>query len=128
MYNQILNALFTPMRPYQHPRRLHYLALLCMWRKPNCLRTSPNSEKNTTSLAPRNPMSRHDGCCSSPQFELQLSVCPPRGLNLVFNRHTRQWGLGQVLLCTPISALSERKMNMNVNMMRKCKIRPSDIS
>ena len=30
--NQILNALFTLMCLYQHPRRFYHLALLCRWR------------------------------------------------------------------------------------------------
>lgn len=29
--NQILNALFTLMCPYQHPKRFHHLVLLCRW-------------------------------------------------------------------------------------------------
>ncbi|KAF7830902.1 uncharacterized protein G2W53_013235 [Senna tora] len=32
--NQILNALFTLMCLYQHPKRIHHLVLLCRW-KPN---------------------------------------------------------------------------------------------
>ncbi|KAK4277769.1 hypothetical protein QN277_015717 [Acacia crassicarpa] len=31
--NQILNALFTLMCLYQHPKRLHHLVLLCRWRQ-----------------------------------------------------------------------------------------------
>jgi Cys-rich protein (TIGR01571 family) len=36
--NQILNALFTLMCLYHHPKRFHYLVLLCRW-KPNDIST-----------------------------------------------------------------------------------------
>ncbi|XP_010552919.1 PREDICTED: uncharacterized protein LOC104823178 [Tarenaya hassleriana] len=33
--NQILNALFTLMCLYQHPKRFYHLVLLCRWKKPD---------------------------------------------------------------------------------------------
>ncbi|ONK62702.1 uncharacterized protein A4U43_C07F7070 [Asparagus officinalis] len=36
--NQILNALFTLMCLYQHPKRFHHLVLLCRWRSQDILK------------------------------------------------------------------------------------------
>ncbi|ONK61809.1 uncharacterized protein A4U43_C08F33820 [Asparagus officinalis] len=46
--NQILNALFTLMCLYQHPKRIYYLVLLCRWRTNDVLRLRKVFCKNGT--------------------------------------------------------------------------------
>lgn len=46
--NQILNALFTLMCLYQHPKRFHHLVLLCRWKPDDILRLRKTYCKNGT--------------------------------------------------------------------------------
>lgn len=46
--NQILNALFTLMCLYQHPKRFHHLILLCRWRSEDILKLRKVYCKNGT--------------------------------------------------------------------------------
>ncbi|XP_038980268.1 uncharacterized protein LOC120110166 isoform X2 [Phoenix dactylifera] len=46
--NQILNALFTLMCLYQHPKRFHHLVLLCRWRPEDALKLRKIYCKNGT--------------------------------------------------------------------------------
>ncbi|KAL5976540.1 hypothetical protein ACLOJK_020873 [Asimina triloba] len=46
--NQILNALFTLMCLYQHPKRFHHLVLLCRWRPADVLKLRKIYCKNGT--------------------------------------------------------------------------------
>lgn len=46
--NQILNALFTLMVLYHHPKRFHHLVLLCRWRSEDILRLRKIYSKNGT--------------------------------------------------------------------------------
>ena len=46
--NQILNALFTLMCLYQHPKRFHHLVLLCRWRSEDILKLRKVYCKNGT--------------------------------------------------------------------------------
>ncbi|KAJ6831106.1 uncharacterized protein M6B38_350340 [Iris pallida] len=46
--NQILNALFTLMCLYQHPKRLYHLVLLCRWRADDVLKLRKAYCKNGT--------------------------------------------------------------------------------
>lgn len=46
--NQILNALFTLMCLYQHPKRFHHLVLLCRWRPEDVLKLRKIYCKNGT--------------------------------------------------------------------------------
>ncbi|CAL9777303.1 unnamed protein product [Musa acuminata subsp. burmannicoides] len=46
--NQILNALFTLMCLYQHPKRFHHLVLLCRWRQEDIVRLRNIYCKNGT--------------------------------------------------------------------------------
>ncbi|KAJ9694096.1 hypothetical protein PVL29_009874 [Vitis rotundifolia] len=84
--NQTLNALFTLMSLYQHPKRLHYLVLLCRWKPKDISRLRKEYCKNGT----QKPhewghmmvvvLLLNVNCIS------QYALC---GLNLGFNRQNR---------------------------------------
>nr|CAB3480322.1 unnamed protein product [Digitaria exilis] len=84
--NQILNALFTLMCLYQHPRRFYHLALLCRWTASDMLRLrqvyckggtiKPGERKHMTVVV----LLLHLNCFA------QYALC---GLNLGFRRQDR---------------------------------------
>ncbi|PUZ62642.1 hypothetical protein GQ55_3G001700 [Panicum hallii var. hallii] len=84
--NQILNALFTLMCLYQHPRRFYHLALLCRWRAGDMLQLrqvyckdgtcKPSERKHITVVV----LLLHLNCFA------QYALC---GLNLGYRRPER---------------------------------------
>jgi len=84
--NQILNALFTLMCLYQHPRRFYHLALLCRWRAGDMLQLrqvyckdgtcKPGERKHITVVV----LLLHLNCFA------QYALC---GLNLGYRRPER---------------------------------------
>nr|CAB3502747.1 unnamed protein product [Digitaria exilis] len=84
--NQILNALFTLMCLYQHPKRFYHLALLCRWTAADMLRlrqvyckggtVKPGERKHMTVVV----LLLHLNCFA------QYALC---GLNLGFRRQDR---------------------------------------
>lgn len=99
--NQILNALFTLMCLYQHPKRFHHLVLLCRWRPEDILRLRKIYCKNGT-YKPNERMHMmivlfflHLNCFA------QYALC---GLNLGYPRSKRPAvGVG---LCVSVSMAS----------------------
>lgn len=103
--NQILNALFTLMCLYQHPRRFYHLALLCRWRAGDMLELrqayckdgtcKPNERKHMAVVI----LLLHLNCFA------QYALC---GLNLGYPRRKRPpVGVGltiSVAICAPAVA------------------------
>lgn len=103
--NQILNALFTLMCLYQHPRRFYHLALLCRWRAGDMLALretyckdgscKPNERKHMMVVI----LLLHLNCFA------QYALC---GLNLGYPRSKRPpVGVGltiSVAICAPAVA------------------------
>ncbi|XP_062201682.1 uncharacterized protein LOC133904240 [Phragmites australis] len=103
--NQILNALFTLMCLYQHPRRFYHLALLCRWRAGDMLQLrqtyckdgtcKPNERKHMMVVI----LLLHLNCFA------QYALC---GLNLGYPRRKRPAvGVGltiSVAICAPAVA------------------------
>ncbi|KAL6905790.1 hypothetical protein ACP4OV_003391 [Aristida adscensionis] len=103
--NQILNALFTLMCLYQHPRRFYHLALLCRWRAADMLQLrqayckdgtcKPNERKHMMVVI----LLLHLNCFA------QYALC---GLNLGYRRPKRPpIGVGltiSVAICAPAVA------------------------
>ena len=58
--NQFLNALFTLMCLYQHPKRFHHLVLLCRWKPNDIIILRKTYSKNDT-CKPREWMDTYDG-------------------------------------------------------------------
>ncbi|TVU27544.1 hypothetical protein EJB05_30163, partial [Eragrostis curvula] len=104
--NQILNALFTLMCLYQHPRRFYHLALVCRWRPPGDVlqlreayckdaTCKPNERKHMMVVV----LLLHLNCFA------QYALC---GLNLGYSRPERPpVGVGltiSVAICAPAVA------------------------
>lgn len=103
--NQILNALFTLMCLYQHPRRFYHLALLCRWRAGDMLQLrqqyckdgacKPDERKHMAVVI----LLLHLNCFA------QYALC---GLNLGYSRPRRPpVGVGltiSVAICAPAVA------------------------
>ena len=89
--NQILNALFTLLCLYQHPRRFYHLVLLCRWRAGDMLQLrqvyckdgtcKPSERKHITVVV----LLLHLNCLA------QYALC---GLNLGYRRPERCWMCG----------------------------------
>ncbi|GJN07218.1 hypothetical protein PR202_ga25031 [Eleusine coracana subsp. coracana] len=103
--NQILNALFTLMCLYQHPRRFYHLALLCRWRAGDMLHLRQEYCKDGTCKPDERKhmavviLLLHMNCFA------QYALC---GLNLGYSRPRRPAiGVGitiSIAICAPAVA------------------------